>query len=359
MHKAQLRRPAATQPAQAPMGKAAAVVSPHAAGLAQRNAIMAASPQAGKLAQLAALQLKPREAKVEWQVTHLVERQNDSLFGGPDWRVNEVGEVSKDQALVVDDEDIFMSRRGRNQEDEARRKEDAGQELVHKWLGVLDVEGTPPGPGVYIRAETIAMTPEARRPIIALAEEGVAEQLFANMEQLNIAWRNAERRRRRSIGHVQPLPVDAEERDITSGWNWDQFDEGVNVSGYMTDARERVRDDMKIVEKNWTLRAFYTDEDEGPIAYLILEIRKGDDDGGNYMYVRWLIGHPDKRGGGVEVAKLAISMFEAEKTVREMYVDSAYSAVQWYVDRGFKIESDTVKTPGVGYSDARLKYTKK
>ena len=318
-----------------------------------------------------AVQRKPRLAQVVWAVTHLVKVQDESLFGvGDNWQAGEVpdGELTGGQQLMVDDEDVFMSRRGANQEIAERRKADSTQELKHKWVRVLEVVGKNqiPKNGVYIRAETIELKKEEEKKaepkkILVDVKEGTAENLFAKLGVVNEAWTTASLKRRRSIGQVKKKEeieeynethqFDDDFDEISSGWNWDAFDEGPDVSGNMLIAAKRAP--FPGVKKQWTIRAYYAGENE-PIAYLILEERD-DHDHGHHLYVRWLIGHPDKGGGGSAVIEEAKEIFKGQ-AVEKMFVDSAYSAVKWYQKMGFGITKKTTIVQGTGYSDATLQY---
>ena len=153
-----------------------------------------------------AVQRKEREAKMVWQVTHLVEAQEESLFGGKNWQANElpadIGQLTGGQKILVDDEDVFMSRRGANQEISERRKADANQELKNKWVGVRQVGGEEVGKDVYIREETIQYTqiePRQIKPIDVEVTDDPAESLFDNLQEIQEAWIKAGKKRRRSI----------------------------------------------------------------------------------------------------------------------------------------------------------------
>ena len=56
------------------------------------------------------------------------------------------------------------------------------------------------------------------------------------------------------------------------------------------------------------------------------------------MYIRWLVGHPEKRGGGDAVIKEAIKRFKGSIKYKKLKVESAYSAVGWYKKQGFEVE---------------------
>lgn len=319
-----------------------------------------------------------RDARVTWAVTHLVRVQDygegESLFGtGNDWQSGEVspelGQLSYDQAIIVDDEEVFMSRRGANQEDASRRQQDeGGGELKHKWYKVLavvsDGELKEVPDDTYVRAETLKLGDVEMPPrkTIEIAEQNNVDTVSTELEGFYQAWMKAGRRRRRSIGQVKDVPEDS--WDITSGWNWDQYDEGENVSGDMREPGERApfkgnEYDPTSVEAQSILRANYTNE-EGPgaIAYMVLEVR--NDGAERYWYIRWLIAHPESGGGGSALVKEVIRRFNEQEDCEELRVESAFSAVGWYEKMGFKKvhpDADPV-VKGVGYKDTELVYRK-
>src|SRR5450830_638541 len=89
-------------------------------------------------------QLKPARAKVIWDTTHVVKEINDSLFGNGDYTANEVapwGALRLGDVVTVDDEDLFMSRRGANQEDPGRRDADRVKLPTTEWVRVLRMQG--------------------------------------------------------------------------------------------------------------------------------------------------------------------------------------------------------------------------
>jgi len=71
-------------------------------------------------------------------ITHLVHEDEGSIFEG--FEV-EFGELSPGQKLVIDDEDIIVSRRGPNQENTENRERDRVGPQIHDWYHVLVVNG--------------------------------------------------------------------------------------------------------------------------------------------------------------------------------------------------------------------------
>jgi len=301
------------------------------------------------------VQRKEQRAEVVWAVTHLVKDQGGSLFGD-DWQSGELdveeGELVEGQVITVDDEEVYMSRRGPNQENSDRRQEDARGLKQYKWLQVLAVGGREIGGGVYVRAETIRIHRGPPSRVSHDVEEGTAPDLFEGLSGINEAWKGAKDKRRRSIGLKVINEVD-EEQGLSSGWNWDQFDEGVNVSGDMME--EDYRKPISESQKQWTLRAMYENEPGIPIAYMILEER--NDESGEHLYLRWLIAHPNKGGGGGELMKAAKEILQ-KGNYTEVRVESAYSAVSWYQSMGFEIIEPGKVIKGVGYGDTTLSLKK-
>lgn len=186
--------------------------------------------------------------------------------------------------------------------------------------------------------------------------------MSSNLQEFGEAWKRAAAKRRRSIGRVNE-DFEGEEIDdaeITSGWNWDKYDEGVDVSGYIKDPVERLgfSSSEEKLERQVTVSANYdTGQGLDPVAYMVLEVRKGVDEP-PYMYIRWLIAHPEKGGGGSALVEKAKKLFKESGDCKELRVDSAYSAVGWYINLGFEPvdpEKAVVKK-GVGYADTELVY---
>ncbi|WP_294675040.1 DUF4157 domain-containing protein [uncultured Fluviicola sp.] len=357
------------------------------------------------------VQMLRRGARVIWGITHLVRVQEDpaveeddddteTLFGnGDNWQAGEVsldqhGELSQGQKLVVDDEEVFMSRRGSNQEDpEKRNKAREDDEMKHEWLKVLELEvdheleDAPED--AYVRSETIKLDPPRPRNIVLMEHNDDDQHPFerarvsGELSAFHQAWVTAERKRRRNEKHVKSEhegQENADHDDLTSGWNWDKFDEGLDVSENMSDPNERTGwfSPATVLVSQRTISARYNDEHgEEAIAYMVLEVRRDklevEDDDDNppqpyefiklmhdqepYMYIRWLIGHPEKGGGASKLIKEAFDSFNRSNCT-ELRVESAYSAVPWYEKMGFKKVHPEKKAPkkGEGYADTELVY---
>lgn len=75
----------------------------------------------------------------------------------------------------------------------------------------------------------------------------------------------------------------------------------------------------------------------------------------HFFYIRWLIGHPEFKGGGSAVMKQAKE--KASQWQQAIYVQAAYSAVEWYKRAGFEVVQVGEFREGEGYGDTLLKYT--
>jgi hypothetical protein len=324
-------------------------------------------------------QMKPREALVDWAVTHLVQEQNDSLFGKDDedgWKAGELpvelGELKKGQLIIVDDAIVFMSRRGSNQENAEKRALDSVKELKHQWYPVLAVgKANYDGKKVYIRSETIKLAEEKEKEKedIRAAEipekEAIGETVTKRLAEITQTWSDESRKRRRSIGQVKYKDdPDKLPEGLSSGWNWDQYDEGEDVATALTEPESRSYDGSSLEKQTvFTLKAYYQkDEYAVPIAFLILEENKNAERSFNkykapepqFFYIRWLIGDPVKKGGGSAVMDAAKQKsFDSQQAI---YVEVAYSAVSWYQKMKFEVVVPGKFTKGEGYGDTLLKY---
>lgn len=325
------------------------------------------------------VQMKAREAVVDWLVTHLVGDQNGSLFGGDTeqgWQEGELpveeGELARGQKIVVDDEQIFLSRRGSNQENPEKRQAEMTKELKHKWYLVLAVgDVNYEGKNVYIRSETMKFLkaePREQRPMqtveipeVVVLGDGISKRLT----EIKEAWQASALKRRRSFlqvkykGDHNELP-----NGLSSGWNWDQYDEGQDVAGDMANPgfRSYIKQNQPT---NFTLSARYGDDPlQAPIAFLVMEewqppslkeasghVAPED----RFFYIRWLIGHPELKGGGSAVMTRAKE--KAIELQQAIYVQVAYSAVGWYRGTGFEVVQEGEFREGEGYGDTLLKYT--
>ncbi|QAU23018.1 hypothetical protein EO087_02610 [Dyella sp. M7H15-1] len=125
-----------------------------------------------------------------------------------------------------------------------------------------------------------------------------------------------------------------------SGDAWTLEDEGAEVARDLgkPGSRKKLRADQ--YQKIFVAR--YADEDEA-IAIMVIEMRREDDNykddrppGREYLYIRWLLASPIKRGGGsalVAQAKVASAIHSGG----DLRVDSAGAAAGWYEKQAFKV----------------------
>jgi len=155
----QRRVPATMQLGGAPVNDNA--VLEHEADTMGRRAVSepAPGPSAGSdlqeaPAQSSVVQRVPIEAKVSWNITHVVEEKNGSLFEGAE--IGALGELESGERLVVDSDDIFVSRRGGNQELARNWEADRRAEPGRDWYRVLILKGRDVrSHSLYVRGETI------------------------------------------------------------------------------------------------------------------------------------------------------------------------------------------------------------
>jgi hypothetical protein len=120
----------------------------------------------------ASVQLKPIPV-VSLGVTHLVHEENNSIFEG--YEVGRIGEIEPGEKLVVDDEDIIVSRRGIHAADSPELHEQYRMgEQIYDWYRVLGVkEATVGGEKLYLREEMFARDDE--RNLESESEDGNRE----------------------------------------------------------------------------------------------------------------------------------------------------------------------------------------
>jgi hypothetical protein len=125
-----------------------------------------------------------------------------------------------------------------------------------------------------------------------------------------------------------------------SGDKWTQDDEGADVGRdlALAEYREKLRHD----QYQRTFIARYVDSDEA-IAVMIIEMRREDNNydderppGEEYLYIRWLLASPSKRGGGSALVEQA-KVVSANHSKGDLRVDSARSATDWYEKQAFKV----------------------
>jgi GNAT superfamily N-acetyltransferase len=314
-------------------------------------------------APLKAVQRVRKEATVKWGVTHTVTAVDDSLFGSGGGLGNEERELTKGQKLFVDDEKSFVSRRGANQENAEKRMQDGAGLMKNTWLQVLEINGEPLE-NVYVRKETITLPPVAPvamqdRKVVKveeITEEG--GQIESGLNQIKDRWVALGQKRRQSVAQLSlsrandlrpdksEIEEDLEDKQelcdigLCSHPNWDQYNEGDDVAGDMQSKDDRIggnEDEENILyTKHFTFKAYY-DGDITPIAIMIIE-RRGDNLNDPHLYIRWMVAHPEKKGGGSKLLDKAIELLDQEADVQVIRLESAASAVGFYAGKGFEID---------------------
>ena len=82
-------------------------------------------------------------------ITHLVQARDDSVFEG-----DEVAQLRDRDIVDIDEDDVYLSRRGPNQE-EFRETEDRDGPQHYEWFRVRTINGIAAAPDTYIREDTI------------------------------------------------------------------------------------------------------------------------------------------------------------------------------------------------------------
>ncbi len=109
-------------------------------GTAQRQALTLAAGQAGAVVQ--------RVKKQVTGITHLVQVHDESVYEG-----DEVGELRDRDIVDIDENDIYLSRRGPNQEE--FRDVDFDGPQHYEWFLVRTINGIAAAADTYIREDTI------------------------------------------------------------------------------------------------------------------------------------------------------------------------------------------------------------
>lgn len=283
----------------------------------------------------AIVQKQPMIANVIWNRTHVVKEMNNSLFGNSDYLEGEIGlpgELVNGQIIVVEDSDIFISRRGANQEEDSVRSKQRNNEPSFEWIRVIKIKSADvTNLNVYVRAETIRLM----RP-----EEGYDESLGRKKIFISeIDWKDVKiDLAAEKIGEEWVDLGGEEDKDKgeyqCSGDDYNIKDEGVDVANDLKNKEQRRPAPVENQTYSKTFIAHYDDHE--PIAIMQLEMRreqKGSDT--NHLYVRWLLGSPIRKGGGS--ALVALAKVEAIKEAEgELRVESARAAEKWYKGQDFR-----------------------
>ncbi|MBD2442708.1 DUF4157 domain-containing protein [Dolichospermum sp. FACHB-1091] len=163
---------------------------------------------------------------------------------------------------------------------------------------------------------------DASNQIVVAEVADWTERLDLAVTAIGIEWQN--------LGGDPNKPKEEYE---CSGADWNINDEGADVS------RDLLKPEYRSADPEYEQKIFiaYIPGDFDPIAVMIVEMRKEDKQSPNltHRYIRWLLGHPKKKGGGSALVRTAkeIATHDAQGELR---VDSAKSAESWYQKQGFQ-----------------------
>jgi hypothetical protein len=304
-----------------------------------------------------------KNAAVAWSITHIVEQTGDSLFGDKTALANELnprdgGQLKKGDKLIIDDAPVIISRRGSNQENKPKRAEDEKGNKVYEWVQVLKIipQDGPEiefskGKRMYIRKETITIEkredeerPGARNEIeLQNIKDWDKEQIPGELGGISDKWRKQgalTRTKSKGVIDIDKMDMAPKKdggREKPSGRYWDQYDEGVNVAD---DMASEEHEPFEPTKRQWRIKA--VEKNSGVlVGVLIVEERKGDS-----LYLRWMIGNPEIRGGGSALLSAVKILLNKPDTENSIEVTSAYSAKDAYTKAGFKEEGDGMVRPG-------------
>ncbi len=290
------------------------------------------------------IQRQDRNATVVWGITHeVIPDAKGSLFGEDSNPFENEGiELHKDDKIVIDDEIIFQSRRGANQEIETRRNGDREGHLTNKWLNLKEVNGNKLSGKGYVREETIKIIKDEEKKhheiTISSVETDTAKKAA---DSIYSAWGESRQKRRMSLGAWTKWETERNVKNKETSPSWDQIEEGFDVSSQLSHSASEEYDNYDT--EGTSDQAIFTAYDgKNPIGIIIIEKRATTnfplfkDDNDKKWYLRWLVGHPTLKGAG------GMLFAEALKHVQDnngtgIWVESSPSAVGWYKSKGFAL----------------------
>lgn len=307
-------------------------------------------------ANVSPVQRVQKDATVTWGVTHIVAYKDKSLFGGENALANELnpdngGQLKKGDRLIVDTTPVVISRRGSNQENKDKRQSDEKGDKVYEWVRVLKII---PQTGKVTSLEDNAERYYVRKETIQLDKDEEQQDTTTNdIELKNISdWNKEEiprklgeiakkwggkglRERSRSIGVIKINKEDREgSRKKASGRYWKQEDDGWDVALDMAyENHKRFEPSMR----QWRIKAVMKGT-EDLVGVLIVEERENEP-----LYLRWMIGNPEIRGGGSALLAAVKKLLQQKNTPNEIEVTSAFSAKTSYTKSGFKVKDEQVE----------------
>lgn len=295
------------------------------------------------------IQRVEKNAAVTWNVTHLVELTGGSLFGEGNGLTNELspaegGQLKQGDKLVIDDAPVLISRRGSNQENAPKRKEDKKGEKVYEWVQVLAIIHNTglvtrfPANKMYVRKETIHVQevekpkdPTTNHIELRNIEDWEKEGMPLELAKIAVMWGNKGRlERRRSTGVIAINKEDRTKRYKGSGRYWGQEDDGWDVAKDMAYEKHKPTEPEA---KQWRIKAVIKGTDK-LVGVLIVEERDGS------LYLRWMIGNPNIKGGGTALLAAVKILLQAHGTADKIDVTSAYTAKDSYTKADFVVNKD-------------------
>lgn len=314
------------------------------------------------------MQRVEEEAEVTWGITHVVKEVDGSIYGTgdpDDEKFDPLEELTQGQKIIIDDDDIFVSRRGANQEIQENRDEREDARPSIPWVRVHAIEDLENGGwqnvtnrNVYVRAETVKIIPDAKPKPKGPQKNIIINELeMVNWdESIDLAIHKIETEWLLLGGN----PNKDKKAKECSGSGWNQLDEGADVANELTDPDSRINQGVPLVEKAQSddneqdIKDDQEEEEEGyqktfiahyegdndPIAIMMVELRKEDFKRGKdykHLYIRWLVGSPKRKGGGSHLVKKAKEI-AVQDALERLSVESARSAEKWYSDQHFVTE---------------------
>lgn len=295
------------------------------------------------------IQRVAKNAIVTWGITHIVKLEGDSLFGNGDGLSTELdpsegGQLKNGDTLVIDDTPVLISRRGSNQENTQKRKEDKKGEKIYEWVQILEIihkHGPPtifPRNEMYVRKETIHIMEEpvlkdSTKNKIELQniKDWEAEEMPKELAEIALLWGNKGRHeRRRSLGVIKINKKDREKRYKGSGRYWEQEDDGWDVAKDMAYEKH----EPESGKKQWRIKAVIKGTNT-LVGVLIVEERNESP-----LYLRWMIGNPYIKGGGTALLAAVKILLKSHDKAEKIEVTSAYTAKESYTKVGFVVAED-------------------
>jgi hypothetical protein len=116
-----------------------------------------------QLSESMAVQRRVVPVQIVWGRTHLVKEVGESILGEDPLDEFEADELIANDIVTINDEDVFVSRRGPNQEDVENRETDKRKFPSKEWYRVIEIErGNVESENLYIRNGTFVPSDDDR-----------------------------------------------------------------------------------------------------------------------------------------------------------------------------------------------------